>query len=145
MKRKRVKCDECGTRYRAKALRCPICESPNPAAAGGPGEYDRTVGILLILIGIGTAIPVGALLIGSVWMGGSRGIRSAAAGLLLSVIPIGCMFHGMLFLCGIHPREFYAWWDNLPPQVRGLAWFMLAILVVTFVIVFFLSEPGQLD
>jgi hypothetical protein len=98
------------------------------------------IGVLLIVLGIAIFIPVAILFIGSVWMGGPRGIRAAAAGILLLVIPVGMVFHGILVLCGIHPRDFYSWWDNLGGPVRGLAWCLLALLILIFVIVGFFGE-----
>jgi hypothetical protein len=143
MKRKRVTCAECETKYRARARRCPSCDEPNPLATGAWTKYDGIVGISLIVVGVAIGIPVALLLIGSVWMGGPRGIRAAAAGILLSVIPIGSVFHGVLLLCGIHPRDFYSWWDHLPSPVRGVAWSLLALLILTFVIVCFFSNQDE--
>lgn len=141
MKRKDVKCARCGTRYRPRTLRCPGCHAVNPFAAGkGNKKFDRVVGIILIVFGIVTGIAFTVLLIGSVWMGGPRGIRGAAAALILMVLPIGLLLHGILVLMGIHPREFYSWWEHLPGPFRKTAWGLLAVVIVIFFIVFFFGE-----
>ena len=141
MKPKRVKCHQCGTKYRPQTLSCPTCEAPNPLADDRDlTKHDRLIAVSLIAFGIVIGIPVAVLLIGSVWMGGLRGIRAAAAGILLMVIPVGAVFHGILLLSGVRPKEFYSWWQNRGSLERRLAWCLLALLILIFVIVGFFGE-----
>ncbi|MBI3411061.1 MAG: hypothetical protein HY040_22230 [Planctomycetes bacterium] len=141
MKPKRVQCDRCGTKYRLRTLRCPGCDALNPHAAGkGLTKSDRVVGVILLVFGILSGIVLTVLLIASVWIGAMRGIRGAAACIILMVLPVGLIFHGILLLIGIHPRDFYSWWDHLPSVARRLAWGLLALVIVIFFIVFFFGE-----
>jgi hypothetical protein len=121
-------------------LRCPACEAPNPKAAPrGVSAGERLVGVILLVVGIALAIPIFFLLLFVPTWGGARGRAGLAA---LAIIPVGSIFHGVLFVSGIHPREFYAWWNSLAPVSRFLIIGALVLLAVGLVLVVWLSSAG---
>ncbi len=134
-KRKKVKCRLCGERYAARTLRCPACEAPNPHAAGsGVSATDRWVGVILIILGVLIAFPSFWFLYWALRFGG---IRVKAVTCMLAIIPVGTVFNGILLVNGVHPKDFYSWWENLSDLTRGLIWAALAI-VAACVLLFFM-------
>jgi hypothetical protein len=118
-----------------KVMRCPSCHEPNPWAKKPPlTASDRYFGLLLVGVGLLIGIPVFYVLF---WAPkfiffGRRGW------VLLAVIPLGLIFHGILFLYGIHPKDFYGWWENLSDLSRGLIiGFLVLVGLVVFILLFF--------
>jgi hypothetical protein len=140
MKLRRVKCNRCGTNYRARTLRCPTCDALTPLdEAGGLKASDWLVGVLFLVLGLVFGIGLAIWFINS---GPMRGIHGPLASIPLVIVPVGLVFHGILLLMGIHPRDFYEWWDRLPGSVRRLAWCFLALLVVIFFIACYRDEAA---
>jgi hypothetical protein len=98
---------------------------------------DRLIGLVLIVVGVLIAIPVFWVLLWVPNLGGSRGRFGVG---LLALIPVATVFHGVLLVCGVHPRDFYAWWDNLSDLARALLLGLLALVGVGLVIFFFFTE-----
>jgi hypothetical protein len=141
MKKKKVKCRHCGVRFRAREVRCPACQYPNPVRVdSGVSSTDRVVGAILVGIGVLIGIPALWLLIWTLLYGGVRGKAACA---ILVIVPVGSVFHGVLLLCGIHPRDFYAWFNSLSPINRALLCGVLGIAVVGLLfLVFFSNSSG---
>lgn len=140
VKDKAIQCKRCDTRFSQRLLRCPGCDAPNTKAAGtGLTKHDRLIAAVLIVLGIISGVVLTFLLIAAVWLGGPRGIAGAAGLLLLMVFPLGLLLHGILLLAKIHPKDFYAWWENLPVPIRRGFWALVALIILVFFIVFFLS------
>jgi hypothetical protein len=138
-KRKRLKCPHCGERYGPQTVRCPGCHEPNPFATKPPLKAtDRLFGILLLGVGLLIGIPVFYILLWAphlTLLGGRRGWG------LLALVPLGLIFHGGLFLGGVHPKDFYGWWHNRSDLSRAL---LIGFLVLLGVGVFiFLTFSGD--
>ena len=142
-KQKRVKCRHCGVKFKAREVRCPVCEYPNPVRVGtGVSGSDRVVGLLLIGVGVLLGIPAFWLLVWTLLYGGIRG-RAACA--ILVIVPVGSVFHGILLVNGIHPRDFYSWWNNRSEVQRALLWGALGIVVLGLVFLVFFSGGGAAE
>jgi hypothetical protein len=68
---------------------------------------------------------------------GFGAVRVSVGWGLLALIPLGTVFHGILLLFGIHPKDFYAWWGNLSDLTKSILGALLAILVVGVLIFMF--------
>jgi hypothetical protein len=97
---------------------------------------DRWIGLILIVAGVVLAVPAFWVLLWVPNLGGSRGRLGVG---VLALIPLAMVFHGVLLVCGVHPREFYAWWDNLSDLAQSLLLGLLALVVVGLVIFFFFT------
>jgi hypothetical protein len=138
MKPKRIKCPNCGERYGRGVRRCPACLEPNPKAVPpGVSFADRLFGILLIALGLAIGIPILWIFFWSphFLIGGRRGW-----GLLL-LIPVGLVFQGLLFLIGVHPRDFFAWWENRSDLSQFLViGFLCLVGVGALILLFFVKD-----
>jgi hypothetical protein len=98
---------------------------------------DRLFGLILIALGLIIAVPVLWFLLAASWVGltGRRGWT------LLTLIPLGLIFHGALFLVGVHPKSFYAWWENLSDLNRAiLVGFLVIVGVGVFLVLFVFGD-----
>jgi hypothetical protein len=139
-KRKRVTCPRCGVKYRASHLRCPACEEPNPKAAPrGVSAADRLTGLVLLVVGVLIAVLVLFLLLLAPGVGGRGGMALGT----LAFIALGAIFHGVLFLVGIHPRDFYRSWYKLSDLTRFLIIGGLVVLGIGLVVFWFFSGKGE--
>jgi hypothetical protein len=131
-KLKQRRCESCGNKYRAGALSCPHCYEPNPDIKDLPlTGGERLFGLILVGVGLVLGLP---LLFFLIFMPAAVLGRMTLA--VLGLIPVGTFFHGVLFLCGIHPRDFYARWNNLSDLgqkiVIGLGVLLVVALLVSF-------------
>jgi hypothetical protein len=143
MKRKRVKCPRCGMKYGSRLLRCPDCAAPSPMALGaGLSGSDRIVGVALIVVGAVLVIPSFWLLYWALRFGG---LRLKFFSFMIVVIPIGCVFNGILLVNGVHPRAFYTWWENRSELTRAAVWVALGLVVVGAILLFMFGGGGSPD
>jgi hypothetical protein len=92
------------------------------------------IGVVLIVVGVLISIPFFWYVIAACAFGGPR-VRLALG--TLGIIPVGTVFHGVLLLWGIHPRDFYGWWDSLSNVGQSLLLGLLILLALGLVILFF--------
>jgi hypothetical protein len=141
-KRKRVECPRCEVKYAASRVRCPACEEPNPqfAKAALPAG-DRWIGLVVLILGILFAVPV---LWAFLLMPGLA-IRGRLGAGALAVIPLGMILNGCLLLVGIHPRDFYAWWNGLSDIPRSSIIGLLVVLGLAFALFWFFGGGSSKD
>jgi hypothetical protein len=48
--------------------------------------------------------------------------------LVLFVIPLGMGLKGGLLICGVHPKDFYTWWNDLSDTVQYIIWGILGVV-----------------
>lgn len=142
-KRKSVRCPDCAEIYSASNLRCPLCELPNPKMSAFPvSPADRVVGIALLILGILTAIPFFVLPYG---FGTIPRLRGSAIYFAAHLIPPTLMLNGILLLCGIHPRDFYHWWEHRNDFTKGIilvaGLLLIALAIVVYWLITFEAEP----
>jgi hypothetical protein len=137
-KPKRRKCEGCGEKYPALSLRCPRCFTPNPRVEKPPLEAsERLFGIILVVVGVLIAIPVVILVrFTGRWFVGIRGYAALGT---VAFIAVGTIFNGVLFLCGVHPKDFYSWWNNQSPLMRMLIIGGLVLAGVVLLMIFMLA------
>jgi hypothetical protein len=120
-------------------MRCPGCHLPNPTATRSAlTGKDRLFGMLLFGGGLLIGVPMFYVFIWApryMVLGGARGWG------LLSLIPTGMVFHGALFLCGVHPKDFYGWWNTFSDLARVLLIGLLLVLVLAVILL--LSASGK--
>jgi hypothetical protein len=87
---------------------------PPPLSSG-----ERLFGLILVGVGLLLGIPLLLLpFVPTVWLGPRLEVGQGLV--LLALIPIGLIFHGVLFLCGIHPKDFYSWWNHLSDLTQNI-------------------------
>jgi hypothetical protein len=103
-----------------------------PLGSGLTGA-DRIVGVSLIVIGAALAVPAFWFVYLMLRYGSLRG---KAVSFTLAIVPVGAIFNGILLVNGVHPRDFYSWWDRRTELQRLLIWGTLAVAGLGIVLLF---------
>jgi hypothetical protein len=133
--KKNVRCDSCGMKYDRRRLRCPHCDAENPHASPSISARDQLFGF--VLLGLGVVSLVGVVYI-MFFLGGASRVLLLRS--ILFVIPVGLIFQGVLFLMGMHPRDFFEWWNNRSPTTHYLVFGGLAALITLAIILYFVMD-----
>jgi hypothetical protein len=112
------------------------------ALGSGVSGSDRIVGLVLIVIGALLLIPA---LWFFYWALRYGRLRAKAAAFMIPVIPLGAIFNGILLVNGVHPKDFYSWWNNLSDLVRWAIYGALALIAAVVVIAFMFGGSGDVD
>jgi hypothetical protein len=144
-KKKKVACAKCGLRYSRGQMRCPSCGEKNEhieerylSPLSGMSAQDRLFGFVLL----GAAALIGLPLLGALFLlGPIGGLRLLL--LMACVIPIGLLANGLLFLMGIHPRDFRSRMSEMSPVHLVLFICLVALPVLGLVVAILFGLIGS--